>query len=85
MKAKICLQAGTKETISEAFEQYISDRKGRELSDKSIDTYRHHFNAIRYFLDMEIPIGELSHKDTESMISKMREWGYARYSISSYL
>ena len=81
--AKITMKIGN--TIAETFEDFIISRKTRGLSDKTLTTYNQHFRALRWHIDVDIPIDDLTKTDLESMVSSMRAAELAPNTISSYV
>lgn len=79
------IQMETGRTIAETFENYIAACRGRGLSEKTLKTYCGHISGTKRFLDVDMPIGELTKEHLDEMIAKMREFGLARNSIASYI
>lgn len=73
------------DTIAEIFDDFIMSRKAKGLSDKTISSYMSHFKSIQKYIDVDIPIDELSKDDLENMIANMRNAELAANSISSYV
>ena len=72
-------------TVEETFEDFITSRKAKGLSDKTLVTYNQHLRAIKHHLDIDIPIGDLTKADLENMVSSMRDAELSANSISSYV
>ena len=72
------------DTITECFESFISDKISNGVVDKTINTYRNHFQAISKHLFINKDITLLSKKDLDDMIVSMRESGLSPHSIKSY-
>lgn len=71
-------------TMAETFNDFLISRKAKGLSEKTLVSYKQHFAAVARHLDVEIPIEELSKKDLEAMIARMRDSNLAANSIKSY-
>lgn len=84
-RQKIQMENPENENILETFHAYLTVCKGRGLSEKTIATYAQQFHAVQRFLDVERPIGELTSRDMDEMVSEMRETDLARNSIASYM
>lgn len=84
-RQKIQMENPENENILETFHAYLMVCKGRGLSEKTIATYAQQFHAVQRFLDVKRPIGELTSRDMDEMVSEMRETDLARNSIASYM
>ena len=71
--ARIMMKKAHNESISEAFEGFMLSAQSRGLTNKTLASYRTHFHSISKRLDIEKPISQLTKKDLEEMIAKMRE------------
>ena len=74
----------TSSTVAETFEDFLISKKARGLSDKTLKTYKEHFNSISRYLQIDISIDAVTKADLENMISSMRETSLSANSISSY-
>ncbi len=72
-------------TFNDLFSLFLTAKKAIGVQDKTLDTYRFHFSAIRHYLNTEKAISELSKQDFDLMIIKMRNSNLAPRSIKSYL
>ena len=70
--------------FADVFESFIMSRKAKGICDKTIITYRQHFNAISKHIDINSPIDEITKKNIEDMIASMRDTSLAANSIKSY-
>lgn len=82
--ARIMMKKAHNESISEAFEGFMLSAQSRGLTNKTLASYRTHFHSISKRLDIEKPISQLTKKDLEEMIAKMREENLTDTSINSY-
>ena len=75
----------TQETkLSEIFTLYLASAAARGVKDKTLSTYEQHFRAISKRLDVDGNISQITSKDLDKMILKMREDGLSDSSINSY-
>ena len=80
--SKIVIQVSI--SVADTFGDFITSRKAKGLSEKTLTTYKQHLAAIGKHLDVAIPIDELTKQDLEYMISSMRDASLASNSIKSY-
>ena len=66
------IQMKISNTIAETFEDFITSRRAKGLSDKTISTYNQHFRAVGRFLNLDNPIDELTNADLESLVIYLR-------------
>ena len=71
-------------TFEETFERFLSNRKAKGSSDKTLQTYRYHFRAISKYLDADKDIDLITKTDLEQMLAAMRDGGLSSNSINSY-
>lgn len=71
-------------SFEETFERFLSNRKAKGVSDKTLETYHYHFRAIGKYIDTEKEIDLLSKTDLEQMLANMRDAGLSSNSINSY-
>ena len=75
----------TQETkLSEIFTFCLASAAGRGVKDKTLRTYEQHFKAISKRLDVDSNISQITSKDLDKMILRMREEGLSDSSINSY-
>ena len=72
-------------TISETFEDFITSRKSKGLSEKTIVTYNQHFHTLSNILNCDMPIDDLTKEDLELMVATLRDSNLSTNSISSYV
>ncbi len=70
--------------VAETFENFLMAKKAKGLAEKTINTYKQHFSAIKKYLNVDIPLDDLRKEDLEMMISEMREADLSANSIKSY-
>jgi len=75
----------TSETIAETFGVYLLSKRAKGISDKTLTTYKQHFNAISHHLSVDTPIDQLEKADLDAMTSSLRDSGLAPNSIGSYI
>lgn len=80
--SKIAIQVSI--SVADTFGDFITSRKAKGLSEKTLTTYKQHLAAIGKHLDVAIPIDELTKQDLEYMIGSMRDASLASNSIKSY-
>lgn len=73
-----------KTTISEAFQEFLYDKRSNGASVSTLATYRAHFNAASRFFDEDWPIEAASTRMFRVAVGKMAESGLAPTSIRSY-
>ena len=71
-------------TIAESFKDFISSRKVKGLSEKTIETYEYHFHAVSKHIDNGMDIGKLQKRDLDSLIVSLRGSGLSSNTINSY-
>lgn len=71
-------------SFEETFERFLSNRKAKGVSDKTLETYHYHFRAIGKYIDTDKEIDLLSKTDLEQMLANMRDAGLSSNSINSY-
>ena len=71
-------------SMEEIFKNFLTSRKVKGASDKTLETYSYHFHAISKHLDIQKDIADLCKYDLENMIASMRESGLASNTINSY-
>ena len=74
--ARIMMKKAHNESISEVFEGFMLSAQSRGLTNKTLASYKTHFHSISKRLDIEMPISQLTKRDLEEMIAKMREEGF---------
>lgn len=72
-------------TMTEAFDEFILDKKASGLSASTIRSYSNHFYCIGKWLDTETPIAELTDLQLKRMVVEMRESTLSPSSIASYI
>lgn len=72
-------------TIEDAFNEFLVDKKAEGLSDKTLKTYKNHFNSLGQWLDHQMPIAELENYHLKQMVADMRETALTPNSIASYI
>lgn len=65
--SKIVIQVSV--SVADTFGGFITSRKAKGLSEKTLTAYKQHLAAIGKHLDVTIPIDELIKQDFEGMIS----------------
>lgn len=83
--ARIKMQRVFDTTIEDAFNEFLVDKKAEGLSDKTLKTYKNHFNSIGKWLDHQMPIAELENYHLKQMVAEMRETALTPNSIASYI
>lgn len=79
-KIKMCQTA----KIKDIYKDFLTSRKVRGVSEKTLETYSTHLHAMSKHLDIEQDIADLKKRDLENMIASMRESGLASNTINSY-
>lgn len=72
-------------TLTDAFNEFLVDKKAEGLSGKTLTTYNNHFTCISKWLDTQMPIAELEDKHLKQMVANMRETNLTPNSIASYV
>ena len=84
MAKKLKISVSQTQTIREAFDDFLLQKKALGLADKTIETYSHHFGIISKYLDSSAPIAGLFKRPLDEMIERMRSAGMKDTSINSY-
>ena len=71
--------------LSEVFTLYLTSAAARGVKDKTLRTDEQDFHAISKRLDVDSNISQITSKDLDKMILKMREEGLSDSSINSDL
>lgn len=79
-KIKMCQTA----KIKDIYKDFLTSRKVRGVSEKTLETYSTHLHAMSKHLDIDLDIADLKKRDLENMIASMRESGLASNTINSY-
>lgn len=82
--ARITMRKVQETKLSEVFTLYLASAAARGVKGKTLRTYEQHFNAISKRLDVDGNISQITSKDLDKMILKMREDGLSDSSINSY-
>ena len=82
--ARITMRKVQETKLSEVFTLYLASAAARGVKDKTLKTYEQHFNAISKRLDVDSNISQITSKDLDKMILKMREDGLSDSSINSF-
>ena len=72
-------------SLKQLFTDFLTSRKALGATDKTIKTYREHFQAMSHYLNGDEPISQFQKRDIEAMIVEMRDKGLSPNSIKSYL
>lgn len=75
MAKKLKISVSQTQTIREAFDDFLLQKKALGLADKTIETYSHHFGIISKYLDSSAPIAGLFKRPLDEMIERMRSAG----------
>ena len=81
--ARITMRKVQETKLSEVFTLYLASAAARGVKDKTLRTYEQHFKAISKRLDVDGNISQITSKDLDKMILKMREDGFSI--MSTYL
>ena len=84
MAKKLKISVSQTQTIREAFDDFLLQKKALGLADKTIETYSHHFGIISKYLDSSAPIAGLFKRPLDEMIERMRSAGMKDTSINRY-
>ena len=71
-------------SVAEAFDRFIKDKRAAGLTEKTLTTYRAHFQAVCRFKSADGPMIQVTRADLSDLISDMAETGLSRNSIRSY-
>ena len=82
--ARITMRKTQETKLSEIFTLYLASAAARGVKDKTLRTYEQHFNAISKRLDVDSNISQITSKNLDKMILRMREEGLSDSSINSY-
>lgn len=71
-------------SFAETFDDFLLSRKAKDLTEKTLTTYKQHFSSIAKHIRTDKPIEEVNKEDLKEMISAMRDAGLSANSIKSY-
>ena len=71
-------------TVEETFKLFIASSSAKGLTEKTLKTYQHHFNAVFKRTDSTIDIADFSQQQMNELIAEMRKEGLSDNSINSY-
>ena len=83
MAKKLKISVSQTQTIREAFDDFLLQKKALGLADKTIETYSHHFSIISKYLDSSAPIAGLFKRPLDEMIERMRSAGMKDFNLRS--
>ena len=72
-------------SMKDLFNIFLMARKATGVQEKTLKTYRAHFNAVAHHIDINQDISKLTKTELDSMIVSMRDSNLAPRSIKSYL
>lgn len=81
---KIKMKHQQKLTVEETFKLFIASSSAKGLTEKTLKTYQHHFNAVFKRADNSLDIAEFSQKQMNELIAELRKEGLSDNSINSY-
>lgn len=81
---KIKMKNQQKLTVEETFKLFIASSSAKGLTEKTLKTYQHHFNAVFKRADSTIDITEFSQQQMNELIAELRKEGLSDNSINSY-
>jgi len=68
-------------TVEQAFSLFFRAASARGVTDKTLQTYKHHSRALFKRCDGNVPLGELTRHDLEDWINTLREGELSEQSI----
>ena len=72
-------------SLADVYESFILSQTSRGVSDATVCNYRSHLKGIGRYLDLSMPIGDLTRRELERMVVSMREAGLAHNTVATYL
>ena len=72
-------------TFGEAFNNFLFYKQSEGITDKTISSYKSHFNTMFKYIDPNKPLSELSQLDVQKMIVAMKEKQLRTNTIASYV
>ena len=72
-------------TVREVFEEYVLAKTAMGVAEVTVRNYRQHFASVAKYLDLDLPIGELSRELLDAAVADMRESGLAYNSVATYV
>lgn len=82
--ARITMKKTDEMTVEQAFSLFFRAASARGVTDKTLQTYKHHSRALFKRCDGSVPLGELTRHDLEDWINTLREGELSEQSIKSY-
>ncbi|MBR5570559.1 MAG: site-specific integrase [Oscillospiraceae bacterium] len=85
MARKITMTKETNSTYAEVFASFITAKTAENVADITIRNYHNNLHTIAKYLDVDIPLEQLTRKHLDEMIVAMRKAGLAHNSITTYV
>ena len=85
MAKKIAFHGHSTQTYAEVFQTFITAKTAEGVADITIRNYHNNLHVISKYLDINLPLGEITKRDIDNMIVAMRREGLAHNSISTYV
>ena len=83
MKAKITTDLHHGKTIEEVYTSFVLSKTSIGVSDSTVKNYKYHLRTIGRFLDVSMLFDDLTKRDLEAMVVKMRESGIAYNTVAT--
>lgn len=83
MKAKITTNLHHGKTIEEVYTSFVLSKTSIGVSDSTVKNYKYHLRTIGRFLDVSMLFDDLTKRDLEAMVVKMRESGIAYNTVAT--
>ena len=81
---KIAMPMEVSKNFLEVFEMFVTSQTAKGVADITIRNYRYHMKNMSNYLDAELPFDEISKREIEQMVVKMRKAGLAHNTIATY-
>ena len=72
---KIAVPMEVSKNFLEVFEMFVTSQTAKGVADITIRNYRYHMKNMSNYLDAELPFDEISKREIEQMVVKMRKAG----------
>ena len=72
-------------TLEQLFNNFLTSRQALGVQEKTVKTYKAHFQAMSHYLDPQELISDFQEEEIEEMIVAMRRKDLSPNSIKSYL
>lgn len=84
-KKKLFTGSIGEKTMREIWDLYTLSQTAKGITDITLRNYAQHLLSISKYLDIDVPMSEISKQDLDMMVVSMREAGLSNNSIATYV